>query len=447
MCEGRHVEVPEILEVFTPSGPITRPERFVGRVTELRELMTAFSDSDVVPVITGAPSHGKTSLLVQLKLILEGVHGDLLSRRQLDAFEPSPDQGYMVVYLECDETSKTIDVLCDHIIEHVRHYRPDRGDDRRIRFDTISVGGSIGVVSGNVSLKRVLDGGSGLRGLSGLLELAEQLASTNNMPTLLVLILDEFEMITPEVDSIRMLRRLARGNLRVIVGVQEEFWDEIRARNTSGARRLVAIRLDTMSEGDVDEILEEAVRELYDVRVALYFSAAVREYIQKASGREPWYVQMVGSALLGLPELGVPERKFESGDVVQVDIELLHVRLAELAMVKQRLNHHKGHYLRVIEKAPRRALILRTLARFPLYEIPSEFIGMLTRSGVPSARAQVKTLEKMDVVRRVGSEASGGWRFCSPEFRAYCRLIDKVPTSVDDLVDIYLSDWMLDNGG
>ena len=351
-------------EAFTPTKEMEDTQRFAGRANQLADLSQALQLPGGHIVIYGNRGVGKSSLAKQLQLMSQSNEA-VLSRL---ANQPYTPLDFLPIYLQCDDSIKSIDDLLVRLLtadDCLRDWVP---------FRVVSKQGS-GEIGGSIKLKIVefnaKAGGAetskqeeveqDLHGLfrNALLSIVRSGVARSGV----LLIIDEFDRILDRSGMASLLKSLGDDGVKfALVGVATNL-GELIGEHESVARQLTegSILVPPMSRAEIEEVFDRAEAVL-DGRMT--FPKPTRDWIAGVARGHPYFVQLLGrSTLIAALQNGV----------VQVSPELAQTALAEIATkgsapIQERL------YKTAIAHSYTREVILKEFAAEEADEMPTQAV-------------------------------------------------------------------------
>jgi energy-coupling factor transporter ATP-binding protein EcfA2 len=435
--------IAQLGEIFTADKPVEDPRALFGRSAELREVLIAYeSSSSGIPVLTGPPGIGKSSLLVMLRQILVG-SPLVLDRHGLGTYQPASKRR-LVIIQRCDSSMLDEDALSLAILRNVDRAILERPEHERFVLRGFELSASVKFATVKGSWER--SAATCPLTESPTLRLATRLeALTLSDINEISILLDECEQLTWLERLMDYTRNFHQGEVRFCIATREHAAHKIANSSSGDYRWPKRVPIGPLPAVQIKLLFDDAAAKLRTLGVRWVISPEAMNYIEVHSGGEPWYIQMIGDALLFDPTLDLPTRVAtlaEQLTMATITTGRNEVMQAEQRMLVRRLlGLHAERYQQLVQRAPKREELLRALAKFPGSVIPKEYVNTIRRSRIAVARKVVDDLtQSLDPVLVV-IQPGLLWQFAEHQFRVYCRLVKEYNSGVDYFVNLHVENW------
>lgn len=283
-------------KAFSPTEEIDTPERFAGRVPQLRQALRALRVMRASFLIYGHRGVGKTSFAKQVQLIAAGNYA-LVDALGLQEEIPAAGFIHPIAYFSCNDFIPDVPGLLQAMltdtdkIHGLGRFLGDTILAQRTTGNTADVGGKLFGVGANTvdtaTEQRVPIRGNSVDLFRQLtLEIVEK---NDNWP--LVLVIDELERLKNK-DGLASLIKSFTHLRFVLVGVADDF-HELVTDHASVDRQLSegVVRLSPMTNTELREIFTKAQALLGESFV--YEADAIDEIVSMANGF-PHFVHFIG---------------------------------------------------------------------------------------------------------------------------------------------------------
>jgi hypothetical protein len=426
-------------EIFSPDRPLRDPSALFGRDVELREILIAYSSSQSsVPVVSGPPGIGKSSLLAVLRQVLIG-YSDVLQARGLAGYAP-PMLNRLVIVQQCDSSLSDESALSRAILTNMERVFVERSS-RRIFNLNKSFEAEIGLSLGFSAIKEawmsVADDERKQTATEVLSARLGALTAVGELDEVCVL-LDECEQIPWLERLLSYTRRFHAGETRFCIATRDHVAHRMATAAAGDYRWPRHIPVSPLNIDQVRELYSAASNRLAGWGIPWQVTTDAMEYISHHSGGEPWYLQMIGEGLIFDSEIDLV-KAVSTGEIESIFVSRMNVSSAEQWVLKRHLiGLHAQRYSDLCRRSPQREEVVRALAKFPGMNIPDRFVGM---SRIGRAKAIVRELSKGADPVLVRVPTAGSWQFAQHQFRVYCRLVPPFIEAVDAFADLHVNRW------
>jgi Cdc6-like AAA superfamily ATPase len=422
------------MNAFHPATEVDDPEFFAGRAREVAALVDSLHVSGSCPVIYGDRGLGKTSLAVQINRIAMG-DNELLGTLGIEDRALDEDRQFITFFVTC--TDETRYFTGGHGILQLLINAAEDAD-----FTAIGEGGRASrltgrTVSRKVSLKafeaesiRTYEREKGRQSYKSLSrteklqQLARIIVDSYDQPVLFII--DELDRIHNKRGLASFIKATSTENIKfILVGIASDV-SHLLTDHRSLERSLVPVRVLTMNDGELFEIVEKAEAFLNDQEIDIKFDQfATLKIVEFASGY-PWFVHVLGqSALL----LAADEKR---DLVVEADV----IRAVQDLTKNQFAHQFAETYRNAVRNSYQREKVLRTFAEWRAIDIPTSEVyrKLKTQLGVsnPSVyRKQLNSAEYRMVITTPQPRNRGWVRFSNEMFKVYVRLRPSIYQDID----------------
>lgn len=410
-----------VMNAFLPTAEIEDPQRFAGRLEQVRDLTSALHMVGSIPLIIGQRGLGKSSLALQLTRIAQG-DVELLSELDLERLALPEEQRFITFYVKCTDSIGNLNGLLGLMINAVEAHKAvldhraadkyeliDKTTRRAVSLKIFSSETTrrYAEASDKISLKR-------LSAAERLVHLTETLTDVYKQPVLFVV--DELDRIAPLRGLASFLKSTSSSILKfAFVGIATN-QSELIADHESLPRQLVAVKVPRMNEIELESIVERTEEYLAERGEQFRFSKRAKERLSAIASGFPWFVHVVGQAAL----LGAEES-------VSRDISLRDVESALQGLATRRFApQYFDLYQKVVRDSPPREYLIRLCAMWELDDIPtSEIYPRAKRLGVAAPANYLGHLTQEQcgsVLVRSHTQSRALYRFRDEMFKAYVRV-------------------------
>jgi hypothetical protein len=427
-----------VLSLFSPVSPIESRRALLGRERELRDIVLAISSTDrAVPVVTGPPGMGKSSVLLTVGGMLFQDTGAADFEALLGALKR------VAVYCRCDpdlsgpaDLARKINETLDEAVMSGNKTRHDISRSYHVEASIPFVRLSSDWTFNAPSTPAVSEE-------DGLVRRLRQLRRDGVDEV--VILLDECEQLPWLTSVLAYIRRLDGMGCRFLLGVRDHVAYSIADPSQGDYRWPTFVPLEKFSREEVRGVFRRAQLILSQFGVRWEVLPEVITDIYGNSGGQPWYVQMVGSELIKDPTKPI-ERLLMDGvasrDTAQTfRSDIRSFERAEQAVRRKHLSGlHAGSYDRMCGRSAAREEFLRTMAFYPHTLIPYEFVRWIAKGRVEGAVRMLNDLCRSGVLVR--NEAAQSVEFANHQLRVYCRLRRSLHQGIDEFASATVSNFV-----
>jgi len=397
---------------FSPALEIETPERFAGRVLQLRQALRALRVARASFLIYGHRGVGKTSFAKQLQHIAAG-QNELVEALGLHDELPSAGFNHPTVYFSCNDFVLDVPGLLQAMLADndkvygLGKYLEGTVLAQRTTGNTLDLGGKVLGVGAN-SVDSATEQHVPLRG--GPVDLFRQLTleivdKHDSWP--LVLVIDELERLKNKNGLASLIKSFTHLRF-ILVGIADNF-HELVTDHASVDRQLAdgVIRLPPMTNGELREIFAKGQSILGE---SLVFEAnAIDEIVSMANGF-PHFVHFIGR-----------ESGFATLDRCASLVTTLDVANAVKQIVAtKRAARYEGDFLSSVRGSGPKEMVLRAFADAVGLEIHTSDVYPLCESaGVSNTSQYVGGLVSDKVLIKTRERY---YRFVDELFRTYVRI-------------------------
>lgn len=419
-----------LINAFTPAREVTEPTLFAGRREQVRLLADALHAEGSVPIIFGDRGLGKSSLAVQAELLAIGDTVLLSSLNDLNSAIPE-ENSYLTLHITCSDEIRDTNQLLQALINAAEDIDSDPlGDgeksmlvDRQTRrkltvkvFETESTrtyraeAGRIKYESLNLTEKFT-------RVIRLLLQVYDQRV---------LIVIDELDRVKDLNGFSSFVKATSGPELKyMLVGIAQSLSD-LALDHPSIERAAVPVRMPRMSNGELADIVDGAVRKLREQGLPHSFDPAARKRLVRTAGGFPWFVHVIGQDAL--------KRAADTGShVVSEDIVIQATRNL---VTNQFAQHFADAYQRAVRDSIQREKVLRTLASWADANVPTaQLYPVLKSLGVTNPSVYKRHLMSEEygaVIMTPGYQKQGLVRFRNEMFKQYVTLAPSLYERVDD---------------
>lgn len=399
-------------KAFSPAEEIDTPERFAGRVPQLRQALRALRVARASFLIYGHRGVGKTSFAKQLQIIAAGKY-DLVDALGLQEEIPAAGFIHPTAYFSCNDLIPDVPSLLQAMltdtdrIHGLGRHLEDTILAQRTTGNTSDVGGNLlGIGAKTVDTateQRVPLRGSPVDLFRQLtLEIVDQ---HDNRP--LVIVIDELERLQNKSGLASLIKSFTHLRF-VLVGIAEHF-HELLTDHASVERQLSegVIRLLPMTTDELREIFTKAQRLLGHRLV--YEADAIDEIISMANGF-PYFVHFIGREA-GLVAIDRGSQIVACDDVANA--------IGQIVATK-RAARYEHMFLDSVRSSTHMEIVLRAFANAAGEEIHTGDVYPLCKAeGVTNASQYVGGLTRSKVLIKT---RDAYYRFDDELFRTYVKI-------------------------
>lgn len=401
-------------KAFSPTEEIETPERFAGRVPQLRQALRALCVTRASFLIYGHRGVGKTSFAKQLQLIAGGNY-ELVDALKLQAEIPANGFLHPTAYFSCNDFIPDVPSLFQAMLTDTdrTHGLGQHLEDtilaQRTIGNTSDLGGKLFGVGAN-AVDTATEQRIPLRG--GPVDLFRQLTleiveKRDNWPLVLVLVIDELERLQNKNGLASLIKSFTHLRF-VLVGIADHF-HELLTDHASVERQLSegVIRLSPMTNDELREIFTKAQALLGQSLV--YDADAIDEIIAMANGF-PHFVHFIGREA-GFVTIDRGDQRVTRADVAQAITQIVET---------ERAARYERMFLDSVRGSAHMEVVLRAFANAAGEEIPTGDVYPLCKAeGVTNASQYVGRLTQGKVLIKTRDSY---YRFDDELFRTYVKI-------------------------
>jgi Cdc6-like AAA superfamily ATPase len=281
-----------LLNAFRPAKEVDDPEFFAGRAHEVAQLTDALHVVGSCPIIYGDRGLGKTSLALQMKYIAMG-DGELLRSLGIQGRALDEDHQYLAFFVTCTDATQNFNGLVRLMINAAED--ADFSEAAQKSKATILAERTI---SRKISLKafetesvkkyergKARQSYKELSRTEKLMEITKIIVESYNQPVLFII--DELDRLRNTRGLASFIKAASGENVKfILVGIAGNI-SRLLYDHRSIERSLIPVRVRTMNEGELYEIVEKVVAYLREQGVDITFDHfATLRIVEAASGSD-----------------------------------------------------------------------------------------------------------------------------------------------------------------
>lgn len=421
----------KLLNAFLPASGVEDPHRFAGRRGEVSQLADALLTNGSVPLIYGHRGLGKSSLALQLSRIAQG-DVELLEELNLGHLALAEEKRFLSLYVNCSDSTKNIDGMLQLMINAVGSMRYQKvqedGRDEQVLVDkTTRRKLSLKLYSSETTRKydtarKELD----TRKFSReelLIALAEALTDVYGQPVLFIL--DEVDRVKSTKGLSSFLKSYSSEFVKfALVGIGTTEGDLLRD-HASLNRQLVPVRVPTMSDDELQSIVDRTMAFLADNGLQFKYTDAAKQELARVAAGYPWFVHLLGQETL------VTAVDAGESTVSKTGVEAAIVGLPRHRFAKQ----FNDLYRTAVKDSAPREIVLRLFAEWRGEAAPTSVVYPRAHTlnvSNPSTYVGHLTQEKGGQVLARAATQGSAYRFTDEMFKTYARMRGSLFADVDE---------------
>lgn len=407
------------------------PQRFSGRVAELKVLSDALQTKGSVPLIYGQRGLGKSSLAAQVSRIAQG-DVELLEELDLGTHILPPDQQFITFYVTCDDSTGSLKGLQKSMINAIETMKHERdGDEKKDAYRLVDK-----KTKRRLSLKifstettktyqaAVKDRDmSGLSVSEKLIALAEILTDTYQQPVLFVV--DEIDRL----NGVKGLASFLKSNSSEIfkvalvgIGVTE---GELLRDHASLGRQLSSVQIKAMKPGELVSIVDQTEAYLAENSLEYTFTHAAKHELSRLASGFPWFVHAIGQQAL------IAAEDNKKTEIRKSDIEAAVQKMVQSTLART----YYDLYQKAVMSSRHREYVLRLFAEWHAEDVPtSEIYPRAQLLGVTGVGNYVGHLTSAKNGPVLVKSPGAYYRFIDEMFKVYCRIRSSIYENVSEQV-------------
>lgn len=419
--QKQSMDISKIQSAFFPSKEISDPDFFVGRSTEIKNLILALSEQGSFITIHGLRGVGKSSVAKQLKLIAQG-DLTLVKILKLERYIPKQKFNFLTILTTCDGYTNNVSDIIKRLIF---------GDNDSNGLLSLTSTGDRKVESIKETFKA--NGSAGLFGLKleaggqeeinykatltdDLIQQFKQLLNTvqkdNQYRSGLLIIVDEFDVLKNKTGFASLVKTCSSDFVKFAVSGIANNVTELIEEHTSIGRQLHPISINKMPQEEMFGILKRAEHHISN---KITFDDDSSNAITASAEGFPYFVHLLGKQAL-IDAFDVGKNRITEDDINEIKSDISSGRLRTI---------YEEIYLSAVKESAQRELLLKFFAEEEndeIYTVPvyanAKDLGVTNPSQLMKELTQPQD-GSLGVLIRLREQY---YRFTDPVFKVYAKL-------------------------